>query len=157
MANHNGHLPMMSGLRFPTPSRGRRGRTWDHSALGVHNYVQQRTADGDGGEQRIDDTNRQNEGEPFDRTGAERVQNGTRDQRGDVAVADGRPGSRESGVDGGVEGLAAFSSSFILSKIRMLASTAIPMDRMNPAIPGSVSVNPNHVPNRRNTVNVTAV
>ena len=32
------------------------------------------------------------------------------------------------------------SSSFMRSKIRILASTAMPMDRINPAMPASVSV-----------------
>ena len=32
------------------------------------------------------------------------------------------------------------SSSFILSKIKILASTAIPIERINPAIPGKVRV-----------------
>ena len=36
--------------------------------------------------------------------------------------------------------LPALSSSFRRSKIRMLASTAIPIDRMKPAMPGSVIV-----------------
>ena len=33
-----------------------------------------------------------------------------------------------------------FNSSFILSKIRMLASTAMPIERINPAIPAAVNV-----------------
>ena len=33
-----------------------------------------------------------------------------------------------------------FSSSFILSNIKMFASTAIPIERINPAIPAAVSV-----------------
>ena len=32
------------------------------------------------------------------------------------------------------------NSSFILSNIRMLASTAMPIDRMKPAMPAAVSV-----------------
>ena len=34
----------------------------------------------------------------------------------------------------------ARNSSFILANIKILASTAMPMDRMNPAIPGKVRV-----------------
>ena len=34
----------------------------------------------------------------------------------------------------------ALNSSFVLSKIKMLASTAIPTDRMKPAIPARVNV-----------------
>lgn len=37
-------------------------------------------------------------------------------------------------------GLPRRSSSFVLSKIRTFASTAIPIDRMKPAIPARVSV-----------------
>ena len=36
--------------------------------------------------------------------------------------------------------LPALSSSFVLSKIRMFASTAIPIERINPAIPAKVKV-----------------
>ena len=41
--------------------------------------------------------------------------------------------------------LPAFSSSFVLSKINMFASTAIPILRMKPAIPARVNVTPNNL------------
>ena len=39
-----------------------------------------------------------------------------------------------------VNGFSCFNSSFNLSKIKILASTAIPRDRMKPAIPAKVKV-----------------
>src|SRR3989344_1503423 len=45
------------------------------------------------------------------------------------------PSCRESWIF-----LPFFNSSFVLSKIKMFASTAIPMERINPAIPAAVNV-----------------
>ena len=63
------------------------------------------------------------------------------DQRRDVRVADRRPGAVEAGLDRARPATRpARSSSFMRSKIRMLASTAMPIERMKPAMPASVSV-----------------
>ena len=47
--------------------------------------------------------------------------------------------------------LPAFNSSFVLSKIKILASTAIPIDKIKPAIPASVKVTENTL-NKANNI-----
>ena len=46
-----------------------------------------------------------------------------------------KPSSKAAPTD-----LPWFNSSFVLSKIKMLASTAIPTDKIKPVIPASVNV-----------------
>ena len=48
--------------------------------------------------------------------------------------------------------LPALNSSFVLSKIRMFASTAIPIERIKPAIPANVKVTGINL-NIENTIN----
>ena len=86
------------------------------------------------------DADCQRQREAADRAGPEIIKDKAGDERTDVGVEDRGKGALETGVNRGAQSLAAPQLLFQRSKIRMLASTAIPIERINPAIPGSVSV-----------------
>ena len=99
-----------------------------------------------GGQQRReeidDDTKTQGYRKALNRAGAELEKNGCRDKGGDMGVHDGQERLVIAGVHRGLRCLPSLSSSRILSKMRTLESTDIPMRRTIAAIPGRVSVAP---------------
>ena len=103
-----------------------------------------RCGDGDGREHADRDADEEGQCEPGDDRGCRCIGQTSRESTvviigRDVRIADRRPGVSESGLDRlGAAICPSVSSSFILAKIRTFASTAMPIERMNPAMPASV-------------------
>jgi hypothetical protein len=97
-----------------------------------------KTAREDGDEKTDDERHR----ESLDRSGAELEEEDRRDDDRDVRVDDGGEGLGEPVLDGGLRSPARPELFRMRSKISTFESTAMPIVRMNPAMPGSVSVAP---------------
>ncbi len=93
-----------------------------------------------GGEQVEQHADAKGYGESLDRAGAEQEQGHSGDQGGHMGIDDGPEGLVVAGLDGGVDRLPRANSSRMRSKISTLESTAMPMERTMPAMPGRVRV-----------------
>ena len=94
----------------------------------------------DRGEHRHEHADDQHQREAADRRRPEVEQDRRGDDARHVRVEDRVPGAVEAGLDRRQSVLPARSSSLVLSKIRMLASTAMPTESTKAATPASVSV-----------------